>query len=148
MIDMTCLFDLKDDTSQEASRDIILVVDDDEGIRDMLTVCIETQTPYRVLSMESGKETLERIEEVKAAHPLLFIFDYFLPTMTAINLYDHLHGLEAFAHIPAIIITAASPYLGIDTAAAERGLVLLAKPFDLDELFDGIAQLLHPHQLI
>jgi CheY-like chemotaxis protein len=148
VIDMTSLLDLKHDTSKEASREVILVVEDDESIREMLTLCIETETPYRVLSMESGKETLQRIEEVKAAHPVLFILDYFLPSMTAFQLYDHLHGLAEFAHVPAIILTAASPNLGIDTAVAERGITMLAKPFELDKLFDCIAQALRSSQVL
>jgi len=145
---MTSLLDLKHDASPEASRESILVVEDDESIRELLSLCIETETPYRVLSMESGKEALQRIEEVKAARPVLFILDYLLPTMRAFHLYDHLHGLEDFARVPAIILTAASPNQGIDTAVAERGLIVLAKPFELDELFDCIAQALRSPQLI
>jgi CheY-like chemotaxis protein len=142
VIDMTSLLDLKYDASKEASREVILVVEDDEGIREVLSVCIETQTPYRVLSIESGEETLQRIEEVKAAHPILFILDYLLLTMTAFQLYDHLHSLEECEHTPAIILTAATPNLWIDSAVAERGLEMLAKPFDVDELLDCIEQTL------
>ena len=146
---MTSLLDLKHDASKEAPRQVILVVEDDESIRELLSVCIETETPYRVLSMESAEETLQRIEEIKAARPILFILDYFLPTMTAFHLYDRLHILKELAPVPALILTAASPNLGIDAAVAERELAMLAKPFDVDELLDCIEQgLLRPPQLI
>jgi DNA-binding response OmpR family regulator len=140
---MTSLLDLKHDVSVEASRPTILVVEDDEGIREFLTLYIETQTPYRVLAFESGKETLRRLEEVKAAHPILFILDYLLPAMTAFQLYDHLHRLEELAQTPAIILTAASPNLGIDAAVVERGLAMLAKPFEVEELVACIEHSLH-----
>jgi CheY-like chemotaxis protein len=140
VIDMTSLLGLKHDASNEASREVILVVEDDEDIRELLSLCIETQTPYRVLSMESGEETLQRMEEIKAAHPILFILDYLLPTMTGFELYDHLHRLQAGEHTPAIILSAATPNLGIDAELAERGLEMLAKPFEVEELLDCIEQ--------
>jgi CheY-like chemotaxis protein len=139
---MTSLLDLEHDASKKALRESILVVEDDESIRELLTLCIETQTTYRVLSIECGKETLQRIEEVKAAQPVLFILDYYLPSMTAFQLYDHLHQIKEFEHTPAIVLTAASPHLAIDSAAAERGLEILAKPFDVEELVDCIEQIL------
>lgn len=139
---MTSLLDLKHDASKEASRAVILVVEDDESTRELLTICIETETPYRVLSMESAEETLQCLEEVKAAHPVLFILDYFLLTMTAFHLYDRLHELAAFEQTPALILTAASPNLGVDVIAAKRGLTLLAKPFDVEELLARIEQTL------
>lgn len=139
---MTSLLDLKHDVSKEASHEVILVVEDDESIRELLSTCIETETPYRVLSMGSAEETLQRMEEVKTARPVLFILDYFLPTMTAFQLYDRLHELEELAQTPALILTAASPNLGIDATATERGLAMLAKPFDVEELLDCIEQTL------
>ncbi len=140
VIDMTSLLGLKHNVSHEASREVILVVEDDESIRELLSLCIETQTPYRVLSMESGEETLQRMEEIKAAHPILFILDYLLPTMTGFQLYDHLHRLQAGEYTPAIILSAATPNVGIDTELAERGLEMLAKPFEIEELLECIEQ--------
>ncbi len=137
---MTSLLNLEHNASKEALRESILVVEDDESIRELLTLCIETQTSYRVLPIESGKEILQRIEEVKAAQPVLFILDYYLPSMTAFQLYDHLHQIKEFEHTPAIVLTAASPHLAINSAAAERGLEILAKPFDVNELVDCIEQ--------
>ena len=139
---MTSLLDLKHDASKDISREVILVVEDDESIRELLTVCIETETPYRVLCMESAEETLQRLEEVKAARPKLFILDYFLLSMTAFHLYDRLHELAELALTPALILTAASPNLGIEAAAAELGLSLFAKPFDIEELLACIEQTL------
>jgi CheY-like chemotaxis protein len=143
VIDMTSLLDLKHHASEEAPRQVILVVEDDEDILDMLTACIETVTPYRVLPIAGGKETLQLIEEIKTVQPILFILDYLLPTMTAFQLYDRLHSLEGCEHIPALILTAVTPTPAIESAATERGLTMLGKPFDVQELVDSIQHILH-----
>jgi CheY-like chemotaxis protein len=147
VINMTSLLNLEHNASKEVLRESILVVEDDESIRELLTLCIETQTPYRVFPVESGKEILQRIEEVKAVQPVLFILDYYLPSMTAFQLYDHLHEIKEFEHTPAIVLTAASPQLAMDSAAAERGLEILAKPFDVNELIECIEQTLQRQNL-
>lgn len=134
---------------QEAPFGIILVVEDEEDTREMLTMCVELETSYRVLSMVDGVETFERIEEIKEKNPRLFIFDLLLPGLTGLQLYDSLHALKEFEHVPALILTATARSLGLDTEIAARAITLLPKPFDIDELIGRIDHLLTgPGQLI
>ncbi len=134
---------------QRASFDNILVVEDDADTREMLSTCIELETSYHVLSMANAEETLQYVQEIKEAKPCLFIFDYLLPTLTGLQLYDCLHAFQEFEHVPTIIITASTLNLELDRAIVARNLTLLLKPFDIVELIDRIKRVpIGPGQLI
>jgi CheY-like chemotaxis protein len=120
----------------------ILVVEDDNSNAEVFEVLLTSETPYRILIMESGQEVLLRIEEIKAARPALFLFDYHLPAMTALELYDQLHAIEEFKNIPTLITSASHPG-PIAHEIAKRGLTLIEKPFEVDILIATIKQILN-----
>jgi CheY-like chemotaxis protein len=127
----------------------ILVVEDDEDTRVMLTECIETLTPYQVRAFESAGEILKRLEGIQQAHPRLFIFDLHLPTLTGLQLYDTLHASKGFEHVPLVIITAVTLSPELQTALAKPNMTLLRKPFNIVELLNRVERLLSgPAQLI
>jgi CheY-like chemotaxis protein len=119
----------------------ILVVEDDINNAEVFEVVLASETPYQTLVMESGLEVLERIEEIKAVKPALFLFDYHLPAMTAFELYDLLHAMEELKNIPTLITSASHPG-PIAYEIAKRGLTLIEKPFEVDTLLTTIKQIL------
>lgn len=129
---------------EQAAGLTILIVEDDEDTLMFLKLALTSETPYGVLLMKSGIETLQRLNEVKAAQPALLLLDYHLPMMTALDLYDYLHAEAKLAQIPAIMITADPLCEGIRHALAERNIALIEKPFGLDELFQCIEQTMQP----
>lgn len=146
---MGLLAGMKSESVRRSAFNTILVVEDDEDTRDMLTICIETETSCRVLSLPGAEEVLLGLQEIQEAKPCLFIFDFHLLTLTGLELYDSLHALKEFEHVPAIIITATTLNLELERAIAQRKLTLLLKPFDIDELIDRIERMLiGPGQLI
>lgn len=138
---MVPLHGVQPESREPASFDIILV-EDDEAVREMITACIKTETTYGVLSLANGVEILKRFQEIQAAKPRLFILDLRLPTITGLQLYETLHACKGFEHIPAIIMTAATIGREFDTEFAKRNLTLLSKPFNIAELLDRIERLL------
>src|SRR6266567_5260163 len=100
---------MQEQEARRSSIKTILVVEDELGHKELLKTVIAMVTPYRTFLMESGPEVFQRIEEIKAIKPALFLLDYYLPAMTALELYDQLHHIEAFKHIPALIISASQP---------------------------------------
>ena len=78
-------------------------------------------------------------QEIMEAAPLLFIIDFLLPGMTGLQLFDHLHNLEAFERVPAIMLTAMSMTDDIHAALRDRNLTLLTKPFELADLLEQYA---------
>lgn len=146
---MGSLASMKPELVEWPSFNTILVVEDDEDTREMLTVCIELETSCRVMSLASAEEVLQRLQEIREAKPRLFLIDYQLLSHTGLELYDSLHALKEFEHIPAVIITATTLNLELEHAVIQRKLTLLLKPFDIDELIARIEQILvGPAQLI
>src|SRR5258708_13383420 len=90
--------------AQQFTAKTILLVEDDEDTREFLAVAIATETTYHILSMGSGLETLQSLDEVLARRPVLLMLDYRLPTMTALDLYYRLHTITGLENLPPIFI--------------------------------------------
>ena len=130
---------LKEQEASPTGGKTIVVVEDDESNRKVFEMAIASETSYKTVMVSNGDEMLQRVEEIRALKPALFILDYNLPRMNALELYDRLHHLEGLEHIPALIITAEAHEV-IATEVSQRNLAMLEKPFDLDDLVAIIEQ--------
>jgi DNA-binding NtrC family response regulator len=106
----------------------ILVVDDEEIMRDVITTLLEGES-YRVISSATGEEGVEKVKEEA---PDLVLLDLMLPSMS---------GLEALEEIiridPDIVVVMISAYASIETAveATKSGAFdFVTKPFKNEEL--------------
>src|SRR5690348_11585065 len=122
---------------------LIVVVEDDEATREVVQIVIESETSYRTLLISSGKETLQRIEEVKQARPGLFLLDFQLPFMNALDLYDQLHTIPELRNVPAIIITASTISEAQQEAIAARHIEIFWKPFEVQDMLACIERTLY-----
>jgi CheY-like chemotaxis protein len=113
----------------------ILMGEDDDTFCAFLVLALRQETPYVVHWVSDGFEALRAIREDK---PDLLILDYQLPRMNGIDLYDKIHALPGFEHIPVIMVSAQLPKREIE----KRTLVGISKPFELGELFDTLEQFL------
>jgi DNA-binding NtrC family response regulator len=116
------------------SAKTILVIEDDASIGEMLIDAL-SDTSYQAFLVSDGQEALQVVHVIK---PALFITDYRLPKMNGIELYDCLHAQQDLANTPAIIMSAYLP----KEEVKKRNLVGLEKPFELDQLFSTIEQLI------
>jgi phosphoserine phosphatase RsbU/P len=108
----------------------ILVVDDEEMIREMLTDALE-HLGHEIYAAADGLEALRLVEQV---HPGIVILDVNMPQLDGYGVLDRLRSMEGVPHIFVLMLTAKS-----ELAELERGLSLgaddyLAKPFHLREL--------------
>ena len=122
---------------------LIVVVEDDEATREVVQIVIESETSYRTLLISSGKETLQRIEEVKQARPGLFLLDFQLPFMNALDLYDQLHTIPELRNVPAIIMTASTISEAQQEAIAARHIEIFWKPFEVQDMLACIERTLY-----
>lgn len=97
---------------------------------------IAQETSYGVLLVTNGREALRTL---KALKPNLLLLDYRLPGMNGIELYDHLQAMPERVGIPAIMLSATLPYRDI----AQRNIVGMQKPVDIDKLLQSIENLIH-----
>ena len=114
----------------------ILVVEDDQGIQDMLTYALEPDG-YQLYSALSVKDAWQIIEE-KA--PDLVLLDWMLPDSSGIDL---LHRIRKYhSKLPVIMLTAKAEeedrVLGLDMGADDY----IVKPFSVKELKSRIQAVL------
>ena len=112
----------------------ILVVDDDDAIRTMMTELL-SDAGYRVRAAANGTEALMAICD---RAPALLVTDLRMPGMNGIDVLDQVRTI--WSSLPIAVITAT-----LQDAAPVReryGVACIVKPFDLDELLDCVRRLL------
>jgi CheY-like chemotaxis protein len=120
-----------------AQEKTILIVDDDRSIGEMLKQTIAQNTIHRAVWIAESDLVLETARHL---HPSLILLDYIMPFMDGLQLYDHLQRIETMRNVPVILISG-SPTLPFGKLR-ERGIYVLRKPFELNDLLDMIAQLM------
>ncbi len=126
-------------SQRSESPKTILVVDDNVYMRLMLEKMMHSNTHYHAIIVSNCTEALEIAEIIK---PDLFLFDYQMPDMSGLEIYDKLHAKKALKNVPAIIMSSALPQIEIE----KRNILGVEKPFHLNVLFrmiDSVVQ--SPH---
>ena len=116
---------------------MILIVEDDPGIGQYLSLAISHETPYQSLLVTDSVRALEVVKHIR---PNLFLLDYRLRCLNGVELYDQLHLTEGLETIPAIIMSASLPHEKLENEIKQRQLVALPNPHDLDDLHQTIEQ--------
>jgi CheY-like chemotaxis protein len=120
--------------SQPVTGKTLLVVEDDLDNRELFTLALVSLTSYHVLSADSPAAALRLISHSK---PDLFLIDYRLPNLNGLALYDQLHVIPGLENVPALLISSILSD-GVRHEAEQRKLVMLEKPFDLDDFLHVI----------
>jgi CheY-like chemotaxis protein len=117
----------------------ILVIDDDDDIREIAQLTLEMGASWHVLTASCGAAG---VEAAKASQPDAILLDVMMPGMDGPATLDLLRLDERTREIPVVFLTA-------KTRPGERGRLLdlgvagvLAKPFDPMTLPTNIASLL------
>ena len=110
----------------------VLVVDDEEGIRHMLTAYF-TKSGYEVIEAADGQAAMTHM---KASLPSAVILDAMLPGVHGFDICRRIKQAQATRHIPVIMISAV--YRGwryADDVRSQYGADgFMEKPLRLDEL--------------
>lgn len=116
----------------------ILHVDDDEDIREITLIALETVGGLQVTQCSSGPEALAVAASVK---PGLFLLDVMMPLMNGEETLLALREMPAFAGTPAIFMTAKSQQSDIKRLLGLGALDVIIKPFDAMTLAGQIAEI-------
>jgi CheY-like chemotaxis protein len=119
------------------------VVDDDEGVREFVTACLQ-QFGCRIIAVDNPLEAIRifRREQID-----LVIFDIFMPDRDGIDMLMELRFMEP--NVKAIAISGGgSMPSGQALRLAEKlgATVALAKPFSVQQLQSAVQSLLEPQQ--
>jgi CheY-like chemotaxis protein len=115
----------------------VLLIDDEQDIREIVEVSLELVAGWDVVTVSSGAEGLERaaVEQFD-----LILLDVKLPDMDGPAIYSRLRSVAPTRHIPVLFITAS-------VQATERRRLeglgangILTKPFDPLQLASDISR--------
>lgn len=121
----------------------VLVVDDDDAIRDVLRLLLEDEG-YTVSVAADGEKGLRAI--LDCSEPLVVLLDLLLPglsgedTLAAALEYqraDYVHMRVAFILVTAMELQLTTPFLAELISAYH--IPILRKPFELDRLLSTVA---------
>ena len=105
----------------------VLVVDDNDDIRELAQLCLETVDGWVVLTAGSGPDAIAAARE---HHPDAVLLDMMMPEMDGLTTFEHLQSDESTRDIPVLLFTAKLQARDrqVWEGTAIRGTI--AKPFD------------------
>lgn len=106
---------------------LVLVVDDDDSVREITQLSLEVVAGWEVLTAEGGAEGLEL---ARAHKPDAVLLDVMMPDMDGLETFRHLQEHESTSDIPVILVTAKAQ---VGDRPMWHGLAIagvIAKPFD------------------
>ena len=120
-------------------RPTVLVVDDDDDIRELTRVALELVADWGVITAGGGAEALE----LAARHrPDAVLLDLMMPGMDGLTTFGHLRAGPATGDIPVILVTAKAR-VGERQAWDELEIAgVISKPFDPIALAADVSALL------
>ncbi|NTW27032.1 MAG: response regulator [Candidatus Moranbacteria bacterium] len=115
----------------------ILVVDDEENIRFIMSLLLSKTQLFTVLLAKNGNEALEIIDENKDIRCV--ISDIMMPEMGGIQLYQHLkcHNVD----IPFIFMSGYNES-GDAEIINENNLIFFTKPFSFNNILKEVEKLI------
>ncbi len=121
-------------------RPLVLVVDDDPGLRESLRVILEEE--YEVLDVPNG---LQALDIVSSCQVDLVLLDIRLPGMDGITVLERMRVLDE--QVEVILVTAVNEVRSAVTAMKVGAFDYLTKPFDEEEVLSSIGRALEKRAL-
>ena len=113
------------------SAERILIVDDDESIRQIVRLCLMDEG-FEVCEAPHGRAALDAVDEFE---PSLILLDLRMPVMDGWE-FARIYQSRPGEHVPIIAFLAALN--AEEECASLSAASILSKPFDLDDLLDAI----------
>src|SRR5688572_25600816 len=119
----------------------VLCIEDEEDIRKIQTLALESVGGFKVLTCASGAEA---IQEAPAFGPQLILLDVMMPGMDGPTTLKSLRTIAGLEETPVIFVTAKVQPDEVDYYLELGALEVISKPFDPMTL---ASQLLHIWEL-
>jgi CheY-like chemotaxis protein len=117
----------------------ILVVDDDEDIREVVRATLQDIAGYRVVVAASGHEA---VDVARQERPDLVLLDSVMPVLSGLATLQRLRDHEALAALPVVFMTANVSASDRARYTASGAVGVVVKPFDPLSLLHQVAALL------
>lgn len=120
----------------------ILVINDDQSILDLFSLLLEAEG-YEVIT---SKVTYEDVKDIEGLRPALIILDFKIGNHSlGWTMLQKLKLYRPTKDIPLILCTAAlNEVREQEETLRQKGIPLIYKPFEIDELLQVVQQFLPP----
>lgn len=116
----------------------IMLVEDEEDIRAVAEVALETVGGFTLKACAGGHEALEAIAEFD---PQLIILDVMMPGMDGPETLRAIRKRSGFVDTPVIFMTAKVQSEEVENYLAEGAVSVIPKPFDPMTLADRVQEI-------
>ena len=116
------------------TRKKILIVDDERGVRELLSESLSEQG-YETLTAVDGPDALAQAER---SFPDLILLDLGMPKMDGWGVLSRLYSEEKTRNIPVVVITGRTDTESLLKPERKQTLEYFFKPIDLAELHNFI----------
>ena len=110
----------------------ILIVDDDDPIRALLTTVLRR----RAFRVDSARNGVDALEHLATCHYALVVLDLMMPRMNGYEVLDHLSRMPSTTRPLVLVLTAGLEQRRFDTSFV---VGTIQKPFDIELLLDTVA---------
>lgn len=117
----------------------ILVVDDDDGVREIIQMSLEAAAGWTVWTAPSGKEGIKLAEEKQ---PDLILLDVMMPEEDGVVTYQKLQSNDKTNAIPTIMLTAKAQVSERQTLMEIGINGIITKPFKVRALVQQITEMM------
>jgi CheY-like chemotaxis protein len=117
----------------------ILVIDDEEAIREVTQVTLETFAGWIITTASSGREGIARAAQDP---PDAILLDVMMPDMDGPSTFKELCQNPATRHIPVLFLTAKVQAADIEAFRNLGAKAVIAKPFDPMSLAHDVSKVL------
>ncbi len=121
--------------SQESNPKKILVVDDDDAIRNMVERVLRRER----FDVDSARDGFEAIEKLSRNDYATVLLDLMMPRVDGLGVLRFLET-ERRESAPRVIVMTANLQVADESASAAPVFRVLPKPFDIRELVDHVRQ--------
>jgi DNA-binding response OmpR family regulator len=118
----------------------ILVIDDEDGIREIIQICLEAAAGWDVFTAASGSEGLATAQ---TEQPDAILLDVMMPDMDGPTTFRQLQAHAATKDIPTILLTAKAK-ISEQQQFIDLGVTgVITKPFKAQDLVNQICAILN-----
>ena len=115
----------------------VLVVDDDDVIRQLITVNLELEG-FEVMTAVDGQDCLDKVKDVD---PIVITLDVMMPRMNGWEAASRLRADPETAGVKVVLLSARAQEADLQRGSRIGVDAYLTKPFDPDELIATVRRL-------
>ena len=114
----------------------VLIIDDDEGVRDATVACLEIAGVTNVITAPDGETGLSLISSVR---PGVLLLDLFMPESDGFHVLKQLNDMPASKRPQKVVVISGANDPSVSRGLKELGAdEVLPKPFRLDDLLNAV----------